>query len=510
MTEPVLVAFAIAFFFVVYTLQKPNGGRGVSASQRRTARAVPVPLNLTPAQLSEQVEAFGRSVRDSRWALRTLGKAGPMLEHALDEEVEQPFQALAERWRHVVLTMERRQPLEERLDVIMRRVQSSLSQLEGRVQAVEQLGRDRSAPELGELLDDADAVAAAFTRPFSEFAYSRNLTFPTNHPITVPAGGGHERQWVNLLPSHPVVHVPSGFGTEMFRWMSVPHELAHVIWDKTPGLADEVQAVLGLAPTGPLGRVSDIGRVPYALASAWLPELFADWVTVIQAGPAAVHGMHHVFANPRNVDALVQVHSAGSYYDTHPPAHLRMLYMCGLLHRMGFDVESNAALDAWNQLHPHIGQISVPLADGPDVLYGAVELAAFITEYATRFYTTQLRALDGYAFDALPGFEMRPGTWHQVTESVPKLLRGASFHEDARVIVAAAIEARRKAAADPDIIMEAVREAIVGLNAPLADRRVRSGRSRRHLAGNGRFSRAEFRDALVLGDIVARRGKPIV
>lgn len=521
MDEGVIRIIVFVVFWAGWTFLKAAGGekkKTLPKFQSRTSavpkRAVPVRIESAaaskgsvPTQLIEAIDGELLKLRDdvkgSRGRIRGLGRAGGALEDSFRENVDAPIDQIDSTWRRVRDALKDGRTVPQLRDHVTRTSQW-ITVIRGRVKVLGDLADQRSSKDLGETLDDADAVARAFILPFGSFARTHNIDFPLQEPIAVPANGQGEAVWIGLLPNHPVLHVPSNFGADLYRWMAVPHEIAHIIWHRTPGLETEIRHKLGLHDSPNLMRRGEpVEQLPRRLMSSWLLEFFADWIAVMLAGPAAVHGLSFVFdqsASPTRA-ATVWVTQQG-LYDEHPPSHLRMLGACALLRRMGYLVQANAIEKDWRARHP-LSQILVPLAGGDRVPFGAEDLARFVSAYAVAFYEAEFEAISGRTFSSIPGFEMTFGMWAKVQGNVHNLVSEEEFHDDPRYVICGAIEARWHHPEDAEELRASTRAAIIGDNAPLSERSAR--RKRRTTARKGRFSRSEFRDALILKDVIGRR-----
>ncbi|MFT6400332.1 MAG: hypothetical protein ACJAYU_005103 [Bradymonadia bacterium] len=464
---------------------------------------------VVPTELIEAIDGELQKLRDDargfRGRVRGAGQAGGALADAVRETVEEPTESVDVTWRAVRNTLREGKAVPQLREHVSRTSQW-IAVIRGRLNVLGELADQRSSEDLGEMLDDADAIAQAFVSPFGSFARTHNIDFPMQDPISVPANGQGEAVLLGLLPNRPIIQVPSNFGTDIYRWMAVPHEIAHVIWHRTPGLEIEVRSKLGLHDSAELMRRSEpVQELPRRLMSSWLLEFFADWVAVMLTGPAAVHGLSFVFdqsASPARA-GTVWVTQQGEY-DEHPPAHLRMLSACALLRRMGYIVQADALEAEWRERHP-MDQVVVPLAGGDRVPFGADDLANFVNAYAVAFYETEFESLSGRTFSSIPGFEMTFGMWARVQRDAAKLGSRKSFHDDPRYVICGAVEARWHHPDDAEEIRLATRAAIIGEHAPLSER---SHRRRERIGGvtqKGRFSRAEFRDALILKGLIEPR-----
>lgn len=507
-----LVVFGLIYFFWIAskaTKRKAKAAATATAeppspvASRRPAPARP------PEELVRNIDDLFTGLQSSskglRGEIRGLGRAGGALEDAIRDTVDAPMDQLSNTWRSVRRLLVDGKTVTNLAEHV-RSIYEWATVLRSRMASISQLAQQRAGDELGALLDDADAIARAFISPFGDFARAHGVDFPLREPISVPAGDRSEGVWIDLLPNHPVLAVPNNFNEDIFRWMAVPHELAHVIWRSTPGLATEIRSRLGLRqPAALLGERENVRELPARLVSAWLPELFADWVAVISAGPASIHGFDYVFRQPANPQRVATVYvTRDGRYDEHPPAHIRLLTGCHLLRRMGFIVQADRLEAQWRAAHP-IERLTVPVANRRHVPFRCDEIANYVSAYATMLYELQLDALSGRSFASIPGFEMSPGMWARVHEDAGKLAAGAGFHDNARFVVCGAVEARWHQPEFAAEIRESTRAAIIGVHAPLSDRRIRR---RVRNDASGRFGRADFRDALVLQDIVPRRRIP--
>ena len=374
---------------------------------------------------------------------------------------------------------------------------------------LQQMAVWRSDPRLGRLLADADAIAASLLEPIQRMAGVQSFVFPHQRPICAPANPDAEALWVGLLPEgYPVIFVPDDFSDDLFRQASLPHEVGHLLWLRVPGLADELRAVTDLRLAG---RVLEWdgqqvrGAVGWPFG-AWLPEIFADAVCVLMLGPAGLRGLTHSFASPESPGAVVAGHlDAQGYYDEHPPAHLRVHLAGALLHRMGFDQEIRPILDEWDAAHGHPDALVLPTRDGPRVSVPFTQLRAFGADVMERIYTAPLECLDGIDLQDLPGLEMSPGLWAKVKRHAAELAEGRPFHEDGRVALASAIEARARFPDRAARIEEGLLRAVLGRDAD--DRLAPDAHYNRGLVPRGPHGKLAHQvlDGMLLADILAPR-----
>jgi hypothetical protein len=365
--------------------------------------------------------------------------------------------------------------------------------------------RWRRDPDLREVLDDADAIAAAFLRPMLEFLDTHGLRFTEEAPIAAP-GPGMESVWFNLLPNHPVVQVPDDFAEDLLRWPSVAHEVAHVVFRDVPGLSHELHAMVPAAPGAPLAQIQ--GRkvlfdVERAFAG-WIEEIFADAFCMMMLGPAALHGMVAMFEAPHQplqVTAM-SVGPGGAVLGEHPPRHLRILLAAWFLERMGYLIEPEQIRRDWDRAHGAPTDLHAPTGHDSYVAVPLVRFRVYGQQLLERFYTSNYAALAGYPLSAITGLEMSPGLWARAKKEAKKLLDGRPFVDDPRVVIAAAIEAAVAQPGAQPRIAKGVRRAVVGLG--LESRPLRDENYARPAVKAGRLSGQDFRDAVILGALLKR------
>lgn len=373
--------------------------------------------------------------------------------------------------------------------------------------------RWRSDPTLREVLDDADAIAAAFLRPMFAFLDTHGLRFTNEAPIAAP-GPGMESVWFNLLPHHPVVQVPDDFGEDLLRWPAVAHEIAHILFRNVPDLSGELHGMVPAAPGAPLASIK--GRsvqfdVERAFAG-WIEEIFADAFCMMLLGPAALRGMVAMFEaehQPLEVTAM-SLGPGGTITGEHPPRHLRVLLAAWFLERMGYLVEPEQIRRGWDRAHGSPTELHAPTGPETYVAVPLVRFRVFGQQLLERFYTSNYAALAGYPLSAVTGLEMSPGLWAKAKKEAKKLLDGRPFVDDPRVVIAAAIEAVTAQPGAQARIAKGVRRAVVGLG--LARRPVRDANYAQPRASGDRLRGADLRDAVVLGMLLkrprARRAPP--
>jgi hypothetical protein len=310
------------------------------------------------------------------------------------------------------------------------------------------LTETRATPAARRLIEDADAAADALIEPLRELARTQGIAEFDERPVCVQTEPNYESVVLGLLPEHPIVFVPPDFGDNVYRWASLPHEIAHVLWNRWPGFAVEARQAFGLNRRPRLpgidreGRLQ--GRVEDAL-SGWLEEMHADAFAVLTLGPAAARGLVECFSSPEEpLETTTAYTLDGHHFAPHPPSSLRVAWVSRILERQGFPVEARWVQDTWNTRHGVPEVIIVPLSRGDSV---SIEFSVF-REAGERVLDLWLdhpwKAFGGLGLREVPGLELGAGEWVLVRQAASQLLAGVEQHHPARRLVAAAIEAHAR------------------------------------------------------------------
>ena len=369
-------------------------------------------------------------------------------------------------------------------------------------------------PDVDSVMCDAEAIAEATMAPLQQFAHLHDVPLAPHRPICLPAGMvGGEATWIGLLGMGiPLIFVPDDFDEDLYRWPSIAHEVGHVLLHGVPGLLDEMGQAAGWTDRSDLLRVErgQIVGSPVQAWSAWREEIFADALTVLMLGPAALLGFEAVFARPENPAEVLQARAYRGRYAPHPPAHLRLHLSAFLLEELGFIQEGRAAVRSWNSLHgfPELADaedddapsLVLPLADGRVVGMSVDGALARGTESMRRWLHTQYRGLAGHDVMGIPGFDLPPGHWARVRTIATQLASGTAPRADGRTLLAAAILAGSKDGAPLRTIAQAVQRAIVGRGeAP-----TRTATASRSAKDSGRTDARMLVEALLLSEILPR------
>ncbi len=320
------------------------------------------------------------------------------------------------------------------------------------------------------LLEDADAAAGALLEPLRACAESLKVGAFQQRPICVPVEPGYEAVSMGLFPGRPIVFVPEDMGTLLHRWASLAHEMGHVLFHQWPDYALEVRSKLGLDIENTLAREPSEFSMD-AMFSGWLDEMHADAVATLCFGPALPNGLMRCFSGPEGGRAEggqteVEAHTTdGQTYEAHPPAALRIRWTAALLSRMGFLTEGAEMEKAIRLSDGGPGRLLVPLAGGRRMVsIPFLRVYEAGLERLMAFYDLQLQTMAGARLADVPGFEMSPGLWARVRRRATELSSGQATHDDARVLLAAALLAQTKSPGRTSIIEAALRRAVLGLD----------------------------------------------
>ncbi|MGK0362632.1 MAG: hypothetical protein ACI9U2_004953 [Bradymonadia bacterium] len=382
-----------------------------------------------------------------------------------------------------------------------------LQRVDAALDTLSEQARWRTDPALREVLDDADAIAAAFLAPVLTFLDTHGLRFKAGTVIAAP-GSGNESVWFDLLPHHPVVQVPDDFDEDLLRWPAVAHEIAHVMFRDVAGLSDELHAMVPAQPGAPLAQVQgrkvvvDIERA----FAGWIEEIFADAICMMLLGPAALHGMVHMFQSPDHPLSVtgMSVAPSGRRLGEHPPRHLRVILAAWFLERMGYLKEPEEIRRQWDRMHGEPTELHAPVDVDSYVAVPLVRFRVYGQQLLERFYTSTFESLGGYPLSAVHGLEMSPGLWARARRESKKLLEGVAFRDDPRVVIAAAIEAAIHHPGAQARIARGVRRAVVGVG--LESRPIRDAHYGRPRHEAGKLRPADIRDAVVISAIWNRGG----
>ncbi|HWE28383.1 MAG TPA: hypothetical protein VHB97_10295, partial [Polyangia bacterium] len=235
---------------------------------------------------------------------------------------------------------------------------------------LELLVQQRGDGDLVELIDDADALAAACYLPVADFCQERGLPLSSDRVATLFGGDcSPALARVDDPSGMAILQLPWSWLAEVHRWPAVAHEVGHDFYMSVTGLDDQLLARVGLTavrdggpmPTGANGFHR--GHVDTIIA-AWRHELVADAFGVMMLGPAYAITTLEIFANPGDRDRTLVIDRDGDGYEAHPPAHVRAIFVCRLLQRMGYGKVGDVLEQQWRALHGNPDRLYLPVAKG--------------------------------------------------------------------------------------------------------------------------------------------------
>ncbi len=292
------------------------------------------------------------------------------------------------------------------------RLVGSIRYLDGLTRLLEVMAEQRRDPAIDELIDDADALAAACYRPVLE--YCRNVDIPLSSDRTATLFGDGCSPALGRIDDPTglaLLHLPWEWLSEVHRWPAIGHEVGHDFYDSVRGLDEELLRRTGLDEAD--SRVtlvatqdvtmSDVARI----IRRWRHELAADAFGAMMLGPAYAVATAAIFADPADPANVLSVDVDGNRYDVHPPGQLRVAAVCRLLVNMGFGAQCEEIEKRWRAQHRDARFILLPTTAG----IAALKDEPFI-EQAVAFTTTLQReghaALKGIPLYSMPGFDFGP------------------------------------------------------------------------------------------------------
>jgi hypothetical protein len=365
---------------------------------------------------------------------------------------------------------------------------------------VEQRGSD----ELVELIDDADALAESCYRPIVEFCQARDLPLSSDR-VAALFGGDCSPALVRVgdPTGMAILQLPWSWLAEVHRWPAVGHEVGHDFYLSVDGLDDELLARLGLTAVrdgGPMPMSANgfhRGHVDTIIA-AWRHELVADAFGVMMLGPAYAITTLEIFANPDQPEKTLMIDRDGDGYEAHPPGHVRALFVCRLLQRMGYGVIGDTLEQQWRARHGNPDRLYLPIPDGWLHLIGdgIIERALAI---GVSLYEDRFAALEQIPLRSIPGFDFGPREQQAAERVKQALLAGRRANvRDARLLIAGAVLAWSEQRGQAAAILRAARLAVGKLDLPVRGPKVTAAVS----ADEG-FTAELVRESIMLDAVLA-------
>src|SRR5450432_1376139 len=343
---------------------------------------------------------------------------------------------------------------------------ASRAYLDALTKLISRMADQRCDPDLDELIDDADTLAAACYGPVVD--YCRIGGVPLGSDRTAAVFGDECSPWLGRLDDPTglaILNLPWKWLSEVHRWPAIGHEVGHDFYDSVTGLDAEVLRRHGLASVADDARVLD-GREGVAMRDVermvtnWRHELIADAFGVMMLGPAYVVTTTTIFARPDAPNETLAVAVDGADYEVHPPGHVRVAAVCRLLSRMGHGALGVSLEQKWRAQHGEPTGILLPIPDGwlrvQDEPF--IERALTIT---TSLYQEGFTALRGIPLSSIPGFDFGPREHEAALAARDAFLASGRLPAtDARLLIAGAVLAWAERPADALRILRAARLAV--------------------------------------------------
>ena len=311
---------------------------------------------------------------------------------------------------------------------------------------------------------DADTMADACYAPLLEHARVHGLNLRTSQPIALTGN------WdLSIVPSFASTRVaplrlPVGFGSSLWRWPAIAHEVAHDFYYSLENLEPSLHQRLGLPQQVELPMSSGEldGAWLRGLFGAWLSEIFADVMGTVSLGPAYVEAMRRAFRNPGSPQQTAAILQDGNLIDEHPPARLRLFMATRVLHHLGRHAEADEIWELWENDHPDVRLYYLPLG-GQWVGLADEALHSIADSMVDLLVQRPWPELQGFQVLNVPGLAYLHAEHAEVQGLIRDLARGDAVKADVRWIMAAAVLAAAAQPALHDQILEAARQSIVGV-----------------------------------------------
>ena len=360
----------------------------------------------------------------------------------------------------------------------LRAIDEQTETLEELITIVQTMARQRRDPETRAVLGDADALAEACYRPIIDFCRHHGIPIRSHFPLAVFRPGGTTIRPVFLRYRLAPIALPPNYATQLWRWPSIAHEIAHDLVAAIPRLHDELVEQLGVGEAQLREGESEAGpEAPSpeeALFGPWMEEIFADAIGSLLIGPAYLRSMVALFARPDSPIDVTSIRiSEGGFVDWHPPRHLRVHMTARFLERMGYRTRAGELQEWWDRVHG-APETLVLLSGGSRQRFLAGPLIEVGRGLMDRLYLAEIEVLAGHRLADISGLEFASAHMNRAERAREQLARGRPAAFDARSLIAAATEASLDAPDRREVIREAVQRSIVGVGTEERVARVRA------------------------------------
>ncbi len=311
---------------------------------------------------------------------------------------------------------------------------------------------------------EADKMADASYAPLLELARAQGLKLKSSQAITLT--GDWDLSIVPRFASTRLapLRLPAGFGSSVWRWPAIAHEVAHDFYYSLEGLEPSMHRRLGLPKQVelPVSSAELDGAWLRGLFGAWLSEVFADVIGTMSLGPAYVEAMRRAFRNPSAPQQTAAILQDRDLIDEHPPARLRLFMATRVLHHLGRHDEAEELWERWEGEHPDVRLYYLPLGGqwvgiADDAMHS---IAGSIIDALVQGGWPELQ---GFQLLNIPGFAYLHAEHAEAQRLSRALAHGETVNADVRWILAAAVLAAMAQPTLHDPIMEAARRSIRGV-----------------------------------------------
>jgi len=358
----------------------------------------------------------------------------------------------------------------------------------------------RLEPRQASLLRDVEVVANALYQPLLEFRRKRSI--PLSSRTVVAVEGETPGDLTRLFARSPLapIEVSARLHHDVLGWPTIALEVGRDLLASLHGMGDEVRAAAGFPRARPRldpGYLSE-AHVQGALGT-WLPELCADGLASMLAGPAYLASLVALRRQPDRPYRTRTVQVADAHVLPIPPAELRVRTATAVLQQLGFADEATELLDDWVDDHGDLLEFLFPVGGGR---YAAIPEDMWlqpVRDLARALCAHQSPLLEGLHLVDVPDLHYSLAR-HREAEAVAASA-GGSHVEDPRAAMAGyALKAYR----EPELRMQLL-PLLRASCGHLVPQRADRPSQREPSTGESLLSPGVLRDAVVLQDVFRRR-----
>ncbi|MFZ1863274.1 MAG: hypothetical protein WAU39_03540 [Polyangiales bacterium] len=351
----------------------------------------------------------------------------------------------------------------------------------------------------------ADRMVDDCYAPLLQFSSAQNLRLKTSQPVAVSG------DWDSLIAPRfasarvAPVQLPRDFEESLWQWPALAAEVGRDFYFSVDHLEQDLHDRLGLPHQVdvPSSDSEVDGRWLARLFGPWLPEIFPDVMGTLMLGPAYVEMVRRAHRDPGSPQRTAAVFQDGSRIEGEPPARLRIYMAVRVLHHVGRHEEADALWEQWETEHPEIRLYFLPIG-GRWAGVADHTLHSLADSLVDTLVQSPWPELEGFQLMNIPGFAYLHAEHAEVERLMEALARGSTVDADSRWIIAAAVLAAAAQPALHDVILDAAKRSIAGIERkererqPQAPRTLHAGTIGEALVASLRSPDA-IREAIVLG-----------